>query len=144
MNGNGELSGRPEGTPEKGAAEAAAPGAPEPLGAPEAPSIASADPVDDVLQVAGSRYLTELQMVRDEVRRIYDGQLKTKDREIAELHQRLALSERDRATLTASLHRLQDAFSRQVADLRTLGDEVRQRADKAERDKDTTLALLTD
>ncbi len=83
--------------------------------------------IEQIIEHIGARYITDLRMLSEEVRRYYEAQLTAKDEQIENLRQRLEAGERERAKLEAHMSDLK----RYLAHMQTLSEELSQHLDSS-------------
>jgi chromosome segregation ATPase len=109
--------------------------------------------IEQLIEQIGARYIADLRALSEQFSRFYDAQLAVKNRQLAELRerletaererdrgnellaklqQRLETAERERETNAAQMRELKRASARYIADLRALSEQLSQQVDLSE------------
>ncbi len=92
------------------------------------PAHAGHDPaIGPLLEDLGTRYVADLQALREAFERVYAAELAAKDEQIVELHQQADAAARAREALAARARDLERVNTQQAAELQALSAEVAER-----------------
>src|SRR5215217_6751406 len=92
----------------------------------EAPNQTTSTEIEQAIERIGARYITDLRTLSEEFGRFYAAQLGAKDKQIAELRDRLASVERERDMLAAQTSELKRSSTKYIANLQALSQEISQ------------------
>ncbi len=99
---------------------------PEPQGhpLPTSPHAGQDPAIGPLLEDLGTRYIADLQALREAFEQVYAAELGAKDEQIAELQRQVDTGARMREALAARARDLERVNARQAAELRTLSAEI--------------------
>src|SRR6476659_8292634 len=83
--------------------------------------------IERVMEQIGTGYLADLRKLSQAFSRFYEAQLDAKEKQLAAMIRRAETAEHTCATLEEQLKEVQQARSRQAAELRVLGEQLIQR-----------------